>query len=103
VELVHRVGWLDVSRGPRGLLGLRRRGATFVVDPCIPSSWHQYEIVWQFGSTRYEISVSNPDRRCRGVASAELDGAPVNAAGIPLADDGRNHQVRVVLGNPPAQ
>jgi cyclic beta-1,2-glucan synthetase len=95
-------GWM-YRAGLESILGLRRRGATFVVDPCIPSSWHEYEIVWQFGSTRYEIEVSNPDRRCRGVASAELDGAPVNAAAIPLADDGRTHQVRIVLGDPANQ
>ena len=35
-----------------------------------------------------------------GVASAELDGAPVSAVAIPLVDDGRTHQVRVVLGDP---
>jgi cellobiose phosphorylase len=69
------------------------------MDPCIPSAWHEYEIVWQFGSTRYEIAVSNPDRRCRGVGRAELDGAPVNADAIPVVDDGRVHQVHVVLGD----
>ncbi len=91
-------GWM-YRAGLESILGLRRRGATFVVAPCIPSSWREYEIVWQCGSARYEITVTNPDRRCRGVASAELDGAPVNAAAIPLADDGRVHQVRVVLGD----
>jgi cyclic beta-1,2-glucan synthetase len=91
-------GWM-YRAGLESILGLRRRGATFIIDPCIPSSWHQYEIVWQFLSTRYEITVSNPDRRCRGVGRAELDGAPVKATAIPLVDDGRVHQVRVVLGD----
>ena len=31
---------------------------------------------------------------------AELDGHPVNAAAIPLLDDGATHQVRIVLGEP---
>ena len=92
-------GWM-YRAGLESILGLRRRGATFAVDPCIPASWPEYDIVWQFRSTRYEIAVSNPDRRCRGVASATLDGTPVNAAAIPLVDDGRTHQVRVVLGDP---
>ena len=39
---------------------------------------------WRFLDSRYEITVSNPTRRCRGVATATLDGAPVNAAAIPL-------------------
>jgi cyclic beta-1,2-glucan synthetase len=50
--------------------------------------------------TRYRFSVSNPEHRCRGVASAELDGAPVDAGAIPLADDGGVHEVTIVLGAP---
>jgi cyclic beta-1,2-glucan synthetase len=85
--------------GLESILGLRRRGATFIVDPCIPASWTEYQILWRFRETRYEIIVSNPDRRCRGVSKAELDGLTVNPASIPLVDDGGVHQVRIVLGN----
>jgi cyclic beta-1,2-glucan synthetase len=84
--------------GLESILGLRRRGSTFEVSPCIPSSWSDYAIVWRFGQTRYEIAVSNPERRCRGIAEAELDGAPVDSHAIPLVDDGGTHQVRVLLG-----
>jgi len=85
--------------GLESMLGLRRRGATFSIDPCIPSLWPAYEITWRFHDTRYEIAVSNPERRCRGVASAELDGAAVNASAIPLVEDGGVHRVRIVLGH----
>jgi cyclic beta-1,2-glucan synthetase len=90
-------GWM-YRAGLESILGLRRRGATFEMDPCIPSSWSGYSIAWRFGSTRYEIKVANPERRCRGVAEAELDGAAVDPGAIPLADDGRTHEVRLVLG-----
>jgi cyclic beta-1,2-glucan synthetase len=86
--------------GLESMLGLRRRGATFSVDPCIPSSWPEYEIVWRFLDTQYEITVSNPQRRCRGIVSAELDGATVDMRAIPLVDDGRVHHVRVFMGEP---
>ena len=85
--------------GIESILGLRRRGETFVIDPCIPSSWPEYRIAWQFLDSRYEITVSNPTRRCRGVATATLDGALVNAAAIPLLNDGRTHDVQIVLGD----
>jgi len=84
--------------GVESILGLRRGGSTFAIDPCIPSSWPDYTIVWRIGRTRYEIAVSNPARRCRGVGEAELDGVSVDADAIPLVDDGGTHQVRVVLG-----
>jgi cyclic beta-1,2-glucan synthetase len=90
-------GWM-YRAGLESILGLRRRGATFIVDPCIPSTWAEYQIVWRFLDTRYEIAVSNPDRRCRGVFKAELDGVAADPMAIPLVDDGGIHQVRVVLG-----
>jgi cyclic beta-1,2-glucan glucanotransferase len=85
--------------GVESILGLRRRGATISIDPCIPSSWPEYEIAWRVHNTRYVISVSNPDRQCRGVVNASLDGVIVDAAAIPIVDDGRTHQVHVVLGS----
>ena len=85
-----------------GILGLERRGAFFTLNPCIPSSWPTYSIEWRFGEARYAIVVENPERRCRGVASVELDGSPADPAAIPLVDDGRVHRVRVVLGTRPA-
>ncbi len=92
-------GWM-YRAGLESILGLRRRGDTFVIDPCIPSSWPDYTIAWRFLDSRYDITVSNPMRRCRGVATATLDGARVDAGGIPLLNDGRTHDVRVVLGDP---
>jgi cyclic beta-1,2-glucan synthetase len=93
-------GWM-YRAGIESILGLRRRGDTFVVDPCIPTTWPEYRMTWQFLLSRYEITVSNPMRRCRGVVKATLDGAPVNAAAIPLLNDGRTHDVQIVLGDPP--
>jgi cyclic beta-1,2-glucan synthetase len=90
-------GWM-YRAGIESILGLKRRGACFEMDPCIPSSWPEYAIVWRFYGTRYEIDVSNPERRCRGVAQAELDGAAVDPGSIPLVDDGATHRVRLVLG-----
>jgi cyclic beta-1,2-glucan synthetase len=84
--------------GLESILGLKRHGASFELDPCIPAAWPEYSIVWRFGRTGYDISVSNPEHRCRGIAEAELDGHPVDPAAIPLVDDGVTHRVRVVVG-----
>jgi len=91
-------GWM-YRAGLESILGLRRRGETFVVDPCIPSSWPEYRLTWRFLDSRYEITVSNPMRRCRGVATATLDGAPVDWSAIPLLNDGGTHEVQIVLGD----
>jgi len=34
----------------------------------------------------------------RGVTPISLDGEPVEGSAIPLADDGREHRIAVVLG-----
>ncbi|MBK8595096.1 MAG: carbohydrate-binding protein [Holophagales bacterium] len=94
-------GWM-YRVAMEGILGLERRGASFSVNPCIPSSWPACSVEWRFGGARYAIEIENPEGKCRGVASVELDGAPADPAAIPLLDDGLAHRVRVVLGTTPA-
>ena len=106
-EYAGRVGWSWYTgsagwmyrAGLESILGLRRHGRTFELDPCVPSSWPEYAITWRFGRTRYEISVTNPERRCRGIGSAQLDEEDVDPRAIALVDDGGVHEVRVVLGD----
>jgi cyclic beta-1,2-glucan synthetase len=90
-------GWM-YQAAIEGLLGLRREGATFRVDPCIPAMWPGYSLDWRIGATVHRITVTNPEHRCRGVQSVEIDGEPADPAAIPLREDGRTHDVVVVLG-----
>ena len=92
-------GWL-YRAGVEWILGLRLRGDTLQLDPCIPRGWRHFDISYRHRSARYEIAVENPRGVTRGVASVELDGAPVPGPGacIPLADDGVTHRVRLILG-----
>jgi cellobiose phosphorylase len=90
-------GWM-YRVGIESVLGLQRRGTSLCVAPCIPTSWPEFRVVWRLGETRYEIHVQNPDRRSHGVARAELDGVPVEASAIPITEDGKVHQVTIVLG-----
>ena len=90
-------GWM-YRAGLESILGLRRRGASFEIDPCIPTSWPACSIAWRFGGTHYQIEIRNPERCCRGVARAVLDGKPVASRNVPLVDDGGRHVLQVVLG-----
>jgi len=89
--------------GLESILGLRLLGTCFAVTPCAPASWERFRLRWSHGGCRYRISVENPEHRNCGVASATLDGAPVDPTAIPLAVDGGVHQVRVVMGEPAAR
>jgi cyclic beta-1,2-glucan synthetase len=91
-------GWM-YRAGLEWMLGFRLRGATLVIDPCIPKSWPSFKIAFRYHSTRYDISVENPRRVNRGVSSIHLDSGALHPGdAIPLSDDGANHKVEVVLG-----
>ena len=91
-------GWL-YRAGMEWILGFQKRGSSLLIDPCIPKEWEGFEIVYRHGDTLYRIHVENPDGVCRGVIRVSLDGTPLPAKGlIPLDDDGREHQVQIVLG-----
>jgi cyclic beta-1,2-glucan synthetase len=98
-------GWLHRA-GLESILGFRKEGTSLRIDPCIPSLWPGFEITYRHGRSLYRITVENPHGVCRGIARISLDGTPIPGEGVvPLTDDGREHQVLVVLGEvdrPPA-
>jgi cyclic beta-1,2-glucan synthetase len=93
-------GWM-YQAGIESILGFRVRGAFLLIEPCIPTDWRHFEIVFRYHATRYEISVENPSGPNLRVASVHLDGAllsPADQTQIPLTDDGGIHNIVVTLG-----
>jgi cyclic beta-1,2-glucan synthetase len=91
-------GWM-YRTGLESILGFRLRGTRLVVDPCIPRPWPGFALVFRYRSARYDIGVENPRGVSRGVSTVEVDGvALVGERSIVLADDGKTHRVRIVLG-----
>ncbi len=80
------------------ILGLHRRGDRLIIDPRIPPEWPGFEIVYRFRTTTYRISVQNPQGAESGNPAVWVDDQPQHEAVIPLVDDGRTHEVRVVIG-----
>jgi cyclic beta-1,2-glucan synthetase len=90
-------GWL-YRAGLEWILGFHIEHGRLRIDPCIPKHWPGYSISFKHGSSSYEISVENPDGVQRGVKRLEMDGQVIDALSLELHDDGRVHQVRVILG-----
>ena len=91
-------GWL-YRAGIEWILGFRLRGMMLFMDPCIPRDWPGYSIEFRYHSATYKIRVENPSGVTRGVALTELDGKLLaGSADIHLVDDGKVHQIRIVLG-----
>jgi cyclic beta-1,2-glucan synthetase len=91
--------WMQRA-GVESILGLRLQGDILRLDPCIPKSWPGFGLSLRHGSTRYEITVANPDGVCRGVAFAAFDDAVVTdqPLRLKLLDDGARHRLLVRLG-----
>jgi cyclic beta-1,2-glucan synthetase len=85
--------------GIEGILGIRREGAFFVVNPCIPSAWPGFEATVKVGSSHYDISIEAPSHRCRDVSCATLDGAPLSCANgqVRVALDGKPHRLHLSI------
>jgi cyclic beta-1,2-glucan synthetase len=90
-------GWM-YQAAIQALLGLRRHGATISVEPSIPAVWPEYSVDWRLAGTRYRFTVTNPEHQSGGIASAHLDGVPVDPRAIPIREDGGEHEVAIVLG-----
>ena len=92
-------GWL-YRAGIEAILGFHLRGEYLLLTPCIPKQWKRFDLTFKYRSSRYEISIINPDGVNRGAAHASLDGValPAGESRIPLVDDGGVHQVEMILG-----
>jgi cyclic beta-1,2-glucan synthetase len=91
-------GWM-YRVGVEAILGIRLERRALRVDPCIPRSWPGFEVRYKaLDGTTLRIVVENPRGVSRGVTRVELDGVAIGDPLVPIADDGRHHEVRVVLG-----
>lgn len=86
--------------GIESILGIQKQGGYLLMNPCIPTQWPGFQVIFRHASARYEIVVENPEGVCSGVASLALDGIVLpQQTRIPLHDDGATHQVKIVLGS----
>ena len=91
-------GWM-YRAGIESILGLRRAGATFAVDPCIPVGVARVSDRLADGRHPLQhLRCRIPSGAARGVVEATLDGKNVDHLTIPLLNDGAVHQVGIVLG-----
>jgi cellobiose phosphorylase len=82
------------------ILGFQKEGHILRLGPCVAPEWRSYEINYRHGSATYQIRVENPHGVECGVQSVLVDGQNQAKEEIELIDDGRLHEVVVVLGPP---
>ena len=80
------------------ILGVKPEFDGLRVDPSIPAAWDGFKATRQFRGDTYEITIKNPDHVNKGVKSLTVDGQAIEGCIVPVAGDGKTHQVEVVLG-----
>ncbi len=90
-------GWM-YRLGLEAILGIRRKGKSLHINPCIPRSWQNYQVTHRVGATTFQIRVDNPSGVNRGVKQVTLDGKALPGNEIPLLNDGGEHQVTALMG-----
>ena len=88
-------GWL-YRVGLEAILGIRRQGQSLSIEPCIPDDWPGYEVDYRYGTATYRITVKRRTRS--GRRSLSVDGMTMTKELVPLVDDGRDHNIRLVIG-----
>jgi cyclic beta-1,2-glucan synthetase len=82
------------------ILGFQKEGNILRLLPCIAPEWQTYEITYRHRTATYQIRVENPHGVECGIQSVSVDGESQAIQEIELLDDGRHHEVIVVLGPP---
>jgi cyclic beta-1,2-glucan synthetase len=81
------------------ILGMEQRGNKLRFEPCIPQEWDGFKVFHQFGTTKYEIEIENPNHVTKGIQRVELDSVVhMTNTAIEMKDDQQQHRVRIVMG-----
>jgi cellobiose phosphorylase len=83
--------------GIEAILGITRVGNALNINPCIPHDWPGFKVDYRFGNTHYKINVENLNRVNRGIGQVMLDGNLLPGWLVPLVDDGKEHEVHVLM------
>lgn len=90
-------GWM-YRAGLEYILGFQKNGDTIIMNPCIPHSWKEYHITYNYLGSTYDIKVKNPEGINKGVKRISLDGKMSMNNVINLSSDGKSHEVEVFMG-----
>jgi cellobiose phosphorylase len=92
--------------------GISREGDFLRITPCIPAHWPGFQLQYRFGSTEYQLQLTQQQQAVVLTSHSDemasprrkmqlwLDGVAIEADGIWLQDDQQPHLVRVALTLP---
>lgn len=84
--------WYTVSEF---ILGIKPDYEGLNIDPCLPSTAHEYEVTRKFRGGEYHIVVKNPEGREKGVKQITVDGKVIDGTIVPCLEG--KHEVIVQM------
>ena len=79
------------------ILGLKISKGVLKLKPCVPKDWEKYRIRYEYKSSSYDITVDCKNNNSNDVLELKLDGQIVENKQINMINDGKIHEVEVVL------
>jgi len=79
------------------ILGIKPQYDGLQIAPCIPHDWDGFTVMRRFRGAEYDITVNNPDHKCRGTVGITLNGTPIAGDTIPMQPAGSKNTVTVTI------
>ena len=79
------------------ILGLKIEYNILKIEPCIPSSWEEYSIRYEYKNSIYNIKIKNPNHKNTGVEKFFLNGEEIPEKQIYLLDNGNVNEIEIIM------
>jgi len=81
------------------MLGISIRGGRLFITPAVPALYPAWEVDCHYGETLYRIYVKNDSGHGVSISSITVDGAAEKDESILLQNDGKTHEIVVILSS----
>ena len=79
------------------ILGLKIEYNILKIEPCIPSSWEEYSIRYDYKNSIYNIKIKNPNHKNTEVEKFFLNGEEIPEKQINLLDNGNVNEIEIIM------
>ena len=83
--------------GLESILGLKVQNGKLKLEPCIPSSWKEYSIKYQYKNSTYNIKVKNFNNKNTGISKFIFNGKEIAEKEIVIQDNYKMNEIEIEM------
>jgi len=80
------------------ILGVKPDYNGLSINPCIPKEWDGFKMTRKFRGATYNIEVENPNHVSKGVEKIIVNGSEIDANIVPILEEAKEHNIKVIMG-----